>query len=453
MKTLRSFLFLSLSAGLLLAQDFEKEAAKLQFHQWSGELNLPDPVSISLDDEGRAYVTQTQRRKIQDLDIRQHQEWIEADVALQTVEEKRAFFRRELAADHPKASSHTRDLNKDGVSDYRDLMVLSERIYRVSDKDGDGTADDITTYAEGFQTEVTGIAAGVLWHEGTVYSTIAPDVWALRDEDDDGTADSREIIATGFGLHIAYAGHDMHGLTVGPDGRIYWSIGDKGLSVVDQRGKRWHYPNQGAVLRCEPDGTNFEVFAHGLRNVQELAFDDFGNLFGVDNDADQTGEMERFVYIVSNMDAGWRCNFQYRKSDYNPWTEEHLWEPHQEGRPAYTIAPIRNYHDGPCGFVYNPGTALGTAWKDTFFLTGAPKGEQWAFQVNPAGASFEMVNSRTIAQGKALIGWNFGPDGALYAVDWQGGYPLNQTGSIWKIDVAEEEQHPLREETATLLAT
>ena len=446
----KSLLFLV--QALVASTVQSQEAGELRFGKWSGELNVPDPVAIAFDDWGNAYVTQTERRKVQDLDIRQHPQWIENDLSFETVEQKRDFYRKTLSPENPDAFRHTRDFNEDGVIDFKDLTVLSEKIYKISDTDQDGIADSLKTYAEDFKTEVTGIAAGVLWHQNKVYATVAPDVWSMEDTNGDGVSDKREIISTGYGLHIAYAGHDMHGLTVGPDGRIYWSIGDKGLSVTDEFGKRWHYPNQGAVLRSEPDGSNFEVFAYGLRNVQELAFDEYGNLFGVDNDSDKPGEMERFVYIAVNSDSGWRCNYQYRKSDYNPWMEEGLWKPHHAGRPAYSLPPLCNYRDGPCGFVYNPGTALGLGWEKTFFLTGAPRGDQWAFQTKPMGASFEMINSRLIAKGKALIGWNFAPDGALYAVDWAGGYPLNQTGAIWKIDVKNEDKHPLRNQTEKLIS-
>ncbi|MGB7346968.1 MAG: hypothetical protein WBD20_22280 [Pirellulaceae bacterium] len=429
----------------------------LDFQRWSGKINVPDPVALSVDNRGHVYVTQTRRRKVQDLDIRSNPDWVPNDVGMQSVEQKREFFRQQLAVDgtDPKQRERVDDWNKDGKHDWRDLTVISEAIYRVVDTDGNGTADQITTFAEGFNTEVTGIAAGVMAFDGDVYSTVAPDVWKLHDHNDDGVADSREVIATGFGLHIAYGGHDMHGLTIGPDGKVYWSIGDKGINVKTADGKHFAYPNQGGVMRCNPDGSDFEVFAHGLRNVQEFAFDQYGNIFGVDNDSDQPGEHERFVAIVDGMDAGWRCNYQYRGDDFNPWTAEKLWETAGEDHPAYIVPPIRLYVDGPAGFKFNPGTALSPEYRDFFFMTNAPAGFQYAFRVIPDGDSFKMVDSHQFGSGDAIVGLAFGPDGGLYGADWDGGYPLDEKGSVIRMDVPASEfstQHKtLRAEVQTLL--
>ncbi len=430
--------------------------AKIEFRRWSGELNVPDPVAISFDNQGRAFVTQTQRRKSQDLDIRQNTDWIPNDLGFRSVKDKRDFYHRTLSPETDgkrRPKQRVQDLNKDGSRDWRDLMMISEKIRIFEDTDGNGTADRANLYAEDFKTEVTGIAAGVLAHSGDVYATIAPDVWRLTDTNGDGKANKREVMATGFGVHIAYAGHDMHGLTVGPDGKMYWSVGDKGISVMSKEGRKYLYPNQGGVMRCNPDGTDFEVFAHGLRNVQELAFDQFGNLFSIDNDADMPTERERFVYIVPGMDAGWRCNYQYRGDDYNPWTDEKLWQLWHPQQPSYIIPPIKHSLNGPAGFAFNPGTALSPAYRDYFFVTGAPNGEQRAFQVKQNGASFEMINEHEFARGKPIVGINFGPDGALYGVDWGGGYPLNQSGAIWSMDVPGAANSKERSETKQRLAS
>ena len=441
-----------LTVLLQVRLSFADDRPEIEFQKWSGQINVPDPVALSFDNMGRAYVTQTLRRKAQDLDIRNNPDWVPDDVGLQTVDEKREFYHRQLAPGLKGNEKRVEDLNKDGSHDYRDLMMISEKIHLIEDADGDGTADRMSLFAEGFKTEVTGIAAGVLWHNGKVYATVAPDVWQLRDTDHDGVADERRAIATGFGLHIAYAGHDMHGLTAGPDGKIYWSIGDKGISVVTPDGRGFQYPNQGGVMRCNPDGSDFEVFAHGLRNIQELAFDNYGNLFGVDNDSDQEGERERIVYIVRGMDAGWRCNYQYRGRGYNPWTTEELWKPHFDGQAAYIVPPIKFSINGPAGFAHNPGTALSDSYRDFFFLTGAPNGNQIAFQMRQAGDSFTVENEHEIGSGIPLVGINFAPDGALYGVDWGGGYPLNQSGAIWKLDVPVDQRTTARREVQRLLA-
>ena len=429
----------------------DQATGEVTLHKWSGTLNVPDPVASSVDPQGRVYVIATTRRKVGDLDIRDHRMWIPNDVGLDSVEAKQRFFRETLA---PGKTSQPRggldDHNKDGSIDWKDLTHHTERIYQLRDTDGDGTADKMTVFAEGFNTEVTGIGAGVMWHDGWVYATIAPDLWRLKDTNDDGVAEIREIVATGFGIHLAYAGHDMHGLSVGPDGRIYWSIGDKGANVLSREGKRFYLPNEGAVFRVEPDGSGFEVYAHGLRNTQEPAFNDFGDLLAVDNDADQPGERERFVHVPEGSDAGWRANFQYMGLA-SPWMREGFWKPRFEGQAAYLLPPILSYSDGPAGFKFEPGTALGAGQRGNLILTEFPSGKLRAFRAEEDGASFRMVNERTMNTGVAGIGLSWHPDGSLIMVDWIGGYPLDGIGAIWQVDAATGREDAARREVRALI--
>ncbi len=458
--------------ALLLLVFNTVSAAEVTLHRWSSALNVPDPVACTVDEKGRVYVSATTRRKVADLDIREHPMWIADDVGLTSVEAKSEFLKRELAPGKLRLPrGGLKDHNKDGSIDWKDLTVHSERIYQLRDTDGDGTADKMTVFAEGFNTEVTGIAAGILYHDGWVYATIAPDLWRLKDTNDDGVADVREVVAHGFGIHIAYAGHDMHGPRLGPDGRIYWSIGDKGVNVTSKEGKHWYYPHEGSVLRCEPDGSGFEVFAHGLRNVQEIAFDDFGNIFGVDNDADMPGEKERFVYITEQSDSGWRCGHQYMKSE-SRWMREGIWQaptpivaagvstpkspkpqtPTSSATPLFITPPLANYSNGPAGFAHEPGTALGAHLRGHFILDQFPSGKMEAFTITPKGSAFEMSRARLINAGIMGIGLSFGPDGALYMADWVGGYPLDEKGSIWRVDESGNPS-PARVETQKLLST
>lgn len=445
------FFILSLFTGLSLPVVAASDAPALQLHKWSGKINIPDPVAVTVDPQGRVYVTHTTRRKVGDLDIREFRDWIEKDVSLESIEEKRAFYHEVLAEGKGfKPTGSLVDHNKDGAVDWKDLTVHSEIIYRLEDRDGDGEADEMTVFADGFNTEVTGIAAGILYHDGWVYTTIAPDLWRLKDTDGDGKADIRESIVHGFGNHIAYAGHDMHGLTVGPDGRIYWTIGDKGTNVKTKEGHVVKAPHEGALLRCDPDGSNFEIFAKGLRNVQEIAFDDFGNIFGVDNDADKPSEKERLLYIVEGSDSGWRCGYQYMQG-YLPWMDEGLTLPHHEGQPAYLTPALTVYHDGPAGFAFNPGTALGKTWTNRFFSNQFPSGKLSAFTVKPHGAGFALNEDQVVSSGVMGIGVSWHPDGSFFMADWMGGYPLDGLGAVWKVDVAETDRNPERQATLKLL--
>ncbi len=447
--TYKTLLLLAPLAALA-APETHPESGGLVRSLFAKEPMFINPVAVSVDVDGSVYVTETTRRKTQDLDIREVTWWIPDDLSHTSVQEKSDFFKKNVTSERFKKHPSLKDFNKDGKIDWKDLTVTSEKIHKLVDTDGDGVADKVTLFADGFNTEVTGIAAGVLAYRGDVYSTIAPDLWKLRDTDGDGKADIRKSLVTGFGLHINYAGHDMHGLTLGPDGKVYWTIGDKATNVVSE-GTRWFYPYEGALLRCNPDGTGFEVFARGLRNVQQIAFDDYGNIFAVDNDSDAPGEKERFIYITEGSDSGWRGYYQYRGTAYNPWMAERISFPDGPDQPAYLTPPLSNYVDGPSGFAYNPGTALNERFKGHFFVTPFPSGKINAFKAEENGAAYKMADDQRVATGTAYVGCNFGPDGALYVADWQGGYPLKPKGAVWKLDDPKEAGSAIRKEVAAFL--
>ena len=454
------FLFLlpTLISALAAKPPFEVPAAipgqhGTELRLFAREPFLRNTVAVAVGEDGRVYATSVLRRKAADLDIRSFRNWVEKDLSLRTVEEKRAFLRRELIPENSKRYRKIGDQNKDGVIDWRDLTVLTDRIVVLEDSDGDGLADRAETFAEGFNTEVTGIAAGLEAWDGNVFATVEPDVLRFRDTGGSPAADEREVLATGFSVRLSYAGHNFSGPMMGPDGRLYFSSADKGMHVTSKEGRTFSHPLSGTIARCEPDGSNFEVFCYGLRNAPEIAFDPHGNLFAVDNDGDHQGEKERLVYLTKGSDHGWRYHWQYRGKKYQPWMAEGLSKPDHPGRPAYSTPPLHLYHDGPAGFAFNPGTALNEHYHNHFFMTGFPARKLYAFQLEPKGAAFEIKGDHVAASGFLMVGLDFGPDGALYLADWSArGYELNEKGGLWTFDDPIARKSKPRQETAALLA-
>jgi len=439
-----------------------KVAEGLELNLWASDSLVTDPIAISMDDQGGIYYTNAARLENSEFDIRGHRNWMTQSISWQHVEDRRTFLRKELAPENSeKNKSIIEDLNEDGSHDWKDLLVEKETVWRVSDSDNDGLADQAKLYIEDFHEEISDLANGVEEHDGDVFIAVGPDLWRTTDVDGDGIADKKESISHGWAVHIGFGAHGMSGVKVGPQGRIWWGIGDIGMNVIDKDGKNWKYPNQGVIVRCDPDGSNFEVFAAGLRNTHEFVFDQYGNLITEDNDGDHKGERERLVYVTNGSDGGWRTNWQFGKytdpdnNGYKVWMDEKLNIPRWDGQPAYITPPIMNYVNGPTGMIYNPGTALGEQWANHFFIAefrGTPANSPLhAFTLKPKGASFEMEDTKEIVNGVLPTGLDWGPDGALYFADWIDGWGVKNEGRIWKLDVPNALKHPLRDQTKKLI--
>ncbi|WP_224998829.1 HEAT repeat domain-containing protein [Cesiribacter sp. SM1] len=437
-------------------------AEGLSLRIWAVDSLVADPISIDIDDLGKLYYTRTNRQKNSEFDIRSHQEWETPSIQLQTVEDKRAFLHKVLSPENSDKNKWLADLNKDGSHDWKDMTLEKEHIYRLEDTSGDGLADLSQLVVEDFHDEVTDVAGAVLAHGQDLFVGVAPDMWRIKDRNNDGIADDKTSISHGYGVHVGFGGHGMSGLEMGPDGKIYWGIGDIGFNGTSADGTKWEFPNEGVIVRANPDGSDFEVFAHGLRNTHEFTFDEWGNLISVDNDGDHPGEKERLVYIVNGSDTGWRINWQfgkYRDPDnnaYKVWMDEALYKPWFKGQAAYITPAIENFISGPTGMIYNPGTALGPEWKNTFFVAefvGNPsRSGIHAFKLNPKGAGFELGKSQMILKGILATGIDFGPDGSMYVADWLEGWDTKDHGRIWKLDVPNGASSPERQQTQQLLA-
>lgn len=437
-------------------------AENLTLSLWGVDSLVISPIAIDIDDNGKLYYTTTNRQKNSEFDIRGHRDWEIESIQLQTIEDKRAFLRKTLSPENSKQNEWLQDLNGDSSHDWRDMTIEKEHIYRVEDRNGDGVADFSQLVVEDFHDEVTDVAGGVLSEGDDLFVAVGPDLWRMKDKNGDGIADDKTSISHGYGIHIGFGGHGMSGIEMGPDGKIYWQIGDIGFNGKGQDGQKWEYPNSGVIVRSNPDGSDFEVFAAGLRNTHEFVFDEYGNIISEDNDGDHPGEKERLVYVVNGSDAGWRSNWQYgkyrdpRNNTYKVWMDEKMYLPRFEGQAAYITPCISNFESGPAGMVYNPGTALGPEYKNTFFVAefvGNPSNSGiHGFKLKPKGATFDLGEHKMVLGGVLPTGLDFGPDGALYVADWIDGWDTHSFGRIWKLDHKDAATNAERKQTKQLLA-
>jgi quinoprotein glucose dehydrogenase len=404
----------------------------LEISLFAAEPMLANPVCFCFDERNRIYVAETFRIHAGVEDTREHMHWLDDDLASRTVADRVAMYRKHLG-------------NK-----IKSYGIEHDRIRLLEDVGGHGKADRSTVFADGFNQIPDGIGAGLLARDGYVWYTCIPNLWRLHDSKGTGKADERQALHYGYGVHVNYYGHDLHGLRVGPDGRLYFSIGDRGLHV-ETAGRTLDYPDTGAVLRCNLDGSELEVVASGLRNPQELAFDQYGNLFTGDNNSD-SGDLARWVYVVEGGDSGWRTGFQYLDENpvRGPWNMEKMWLPQYEGQPAFIVPPIANVADGPAGLCYYPGVGLPNRYKDHFFLcdfrgSSSNSGIR-SFAVKPKGASFEFVDQHEFIWNVLATDCDFGMDGGFYVLDWVEGWNGPGKGRIYKV------ADPSRSKDPTLLS-
>lgn len=414
---------------------------------WAAEPLFADPVAMSFDGQGRLYIAEHHRNRHGTQDTREHPVWLDEDRASRSVEERLAFMQRHAGKGAPPMSFYTE---------------LPDRLVRVSDADGDGKADRSEVLGL-FQDAADGPAAGVACAaDGSVWLTCIPHVWRLPASETEKAKPALEKIFSGFGVRFSFHGHDLHGMVQGPDGRLYWSIGDRGYRVKTHEGQELTDDCTGSLFRCELDGSGLEVFATGLRNPQELVFDDLGNLFTVDNDNDAE-DNPRLLHLVEGGHYGWHGGALWVDGHASPltpkfrhpWYEDGLWREHHAGQPAWVMPAIAHLGNGPCGLTRDPGlTRLPDVWRGSFFLCdwrgGRANSPLLAFNVKADGAGFRLGEVKDFLTGSLATDVTFGPDGRLYladGVDWtrqpEGGRRAGM-GWIWALGAAGTEAKEAR---------
>jgi quinoprotein glucose dehydrogenase len=404
---------------------------------------LTSPTALAFGSNGEIYVTETHRFRHGVPDNRDHLYWYLDDISSRT------------PADRMKMYEKWQD--KEANTSLKFLTEKEDLVRVLSEPDTNGVYQKQTVFAGKFNDALDGPAAGVFEYEGTVFLACIPKIYALRDSDANGDGEVREVVQDGFGVRVSFSGHDLNGFALAPDGRIYGTLGDRGMNITTREGKHYDLPDEGCVFRFDPDGSQFEVIHTGLRNPKEIAFDDFGNAISVDNNCDQ-GDKARVVYVVEGADSGWNMGHQGLLVHHNQmgmserpparWMAERIWEMPNADQPAYILPPVAHLTSGPSGLTYHPGTGFLESEAGHFLICdykgGAANSGIWSFQVEPAGAGMKMTDSRKLNWGAAATDVEYSWDGKLTVTDFITGWQSHEDGRVYSV----EAENPWRAEAA-----
>lgn len=193
-------------------------------------------------------------------------------------------------------------------------------IRRFVDKDNDGNMDAHTDFARVDNPRGIFVLGDKVYVMHTTFdekSGVASgmDLVVFEDKDQDGVADgSPTVLVKGVSnaKYIQERGtdHATNGIRMGIDGWIYIAVGDFGFHNATGTDGRKLTSLGGGILRVRPDGTEMEMYTHGLRNIYDVAIDPYMNIFTRDNTNDGGGWDIRFSHQIQSGEYGYPLLFQ-----------------------------------------------------------------------------------------------------------------------------------------------
>ncbi len=273
---------------------------------------------------------------------------------------------------------------------------LDDKVLILEDTDGDGKADKCTTFARGLHVP-TGIELG----DGGAYVAQMPYLIHYKDTDGDDVADTFERVMGGF--DSADTHHQASAFTWGPGGGLYFQEGTFHRTQVETPwgALRLH---DGGVFRYDPTRQELDAFiSYGFANPWGHVFDNWGQNFVADASPGQNYLGTAFSGHVDHPEkhSGGRSG---RKGLKMPTFIKKRFRP----TSGCEIVSSRHFPDAVQGnYVLNNVIGALGVYQHTMHDQGSGF---IAKEIEPivecSDRNFRPVDLQ------------FGPDGALYLVDW-----------------------------------
>lgn len=153
-------------------------------------------------------------------------------------------------------------------------------VYALVDKDNDGKADKQYTIAKDLN-----MPNGVAFRDGSLYIAEVDKVWRIDNiEDHLDNPPAKVLVSNNFPDD---AHHGWKYIAFGPDGKLYVPVGAP-CNICENSTTNKQYAS---ITRMNPDGSEHEVYSHGIRNTVGFAWHPVTNeLWFTDNGRDMLGD-------------------------------------------------------------------------------------------------------------------------------------------------------------------
>ncbi len=183
-------------------------------------------------------------------------------------------FKVEIYAEVPGARQMTLGTNGNVY-----VGTRGNKLYAVVDKNKDRKADQVLTLMDDLK-----VGNGVAMYDGNLYVAEQNRITRVGGVDFDL---NKPFMKTRQVIYDKLPNKDAHGwryMAFGPDGKLYVTIGAP-CNICDPQGI------EASIIRMNPDGSNVETFAKGIRNSVGMDFQPGTNtLFFTDNSVDMMGD-------------------------------------------------------------------------------------------------------------------------------------------------------------------
>lgn len=227
------------------------------------------------------------------------------------------------------------------------------RVHAVVDRDNDFKADAIYTIASDLR-----LPNGVAYKDGSLYVAEVSKIWRYDNIDENLENPQNPVLITDD-----YPTEGHHGwkyIAFGPDGKLYVPVGAP-CNVCNHEDEN---PVFASLTRINPDGSNREIIAHGIRNTVGFTWHpETGNLWFTDNNRDWMGDDLPPCELNELTDEGQHFGFPYLHGN-------DVWDPDfgEAGREMDKNfkTPVRELgpHVAPLGMLFYTGDMFPDTYKN-----------------------------------------------------------------------------------------